>query len=71
MSKEHALQDIFWLWSDALNNRATFAKTPKRMNADRTQYVWSSNGLINIVVMTLLTIGSKRFRPPIPPALIR
>ena len=49
MSIEHVWSDIFWLRVYALTNRTAFAKNLERANADRTQYVRSSSGLITAV----------------------
>ena len=39
-----------------LEQSHSFHQSPKSVNADRTQYVWSSSGLITIVVMTLFLL---------------
>ena len=57
ISFEHILGCIGWLWSDAVNNRASFRHSPKWVDADWTQYLGSSSGTITIVVMTLCLIS--------------
>ena len=40
----------------------------RRVNADRTQYVWSSSGLITVVVMILFAIRLELLNPVVAPA---